>query len=215
MTERKRSGSFGFMTVVGLILCVVFGFTLLCNLVIIVKGSLFPEKPPSVLGKTPMVVLSGSMSGTAKDHIEIGDMIIVDAIEPEQLQVGDVIAFMEGKVVVTHRILEIRTTEEGTLEFLTKGDANNTEDQRPVSQENLVGIYRYRIPLLGHFAIFLQTPLGMILFIGVPAAAIVGYDALRRRKAIRQERQRNDAMQAELERLRALAGETADSGKSI
>ena len=50
-------------TGVGLALCVILSFFLVCNLTVIVKGALFPDRPPSVLGVTPMVVLSGSMSG--------------------------------------------------------------------------------------------------------------------------------------------------------
>ncbi|MBR2009831.1 MAG: signal peptidase I [Peptococcaceae bacterium] len=196
-----------FTSIVGAVLCIVSGFMLICNLTIIVKGTLTPEKPPSVLGVTPMVVLSGSMSGTAEDHIEVGDLIFVGKADPDELKAGDVIAFMDGKVVVTHRILEVQAREDGALQYITKGDANNSTDLRPVHEDNLVGIYKARIPKLGDFALFLQTPLGMVLFIALPLMAFILYDILRRQMYAKQEAKRTDELEAELARLRKLAGE--------
>lgn len=157
---------------VGLALCVILGVFLVCNLTII-KGALFPERPPSVLGITPMVVLSGSMSGEQEGHIEVGDLIFVRRANPAALEVGDVIAYMNGGTTVTHRITAIDTDTDGRLLFTTKGDANNTEDTSPVTEEQLIGLCFWRIPKVGDFALFLQTPLGMLLFVGAPLLAFL------------------------------------------
>ena len=201
------------LPIIGLVLCVVLGFLLICNLTIIIKGTLYPERPPSVLGLTPMVVLSGSMSGDAPDHIEVGDLIFVGRAEPKELKVGDVIAYMESDestTVVTHRIIEILTAEDGSLQWRVQGDANNTPDENPVPENNLVGIYKFRIPLVGDFALFLQKPLGMVLFIGVPLLAFIIYDIIRRQRTANNEKSKQNELEAELERLRALAGEKAN-----
>ncbi len=216
MQDKKKAGATvaqRIATVVGIVLCVVFGFLLICNLTIIIKGSLFPSRPPSVLGTTPMVVLSGSMSGTAKDHIEVGDLIFVGKADPETLQVGDVIAYMQegSTTVVTHRIMEVLPPQDGTLSFITQGDANNVADQTPVTADRIVGIYQFRIPGVGNFALFLQTPVGMLLFIGVPLLAFIIYDILRRQHYANKEKQDMEALEKELERLRSLAGEKEDS----
>lgn len=191
--------------ILGIVLCVILALMLICNLTIIIKGTLFPEKPPSVLGVTPMVVLSGSMSGDAPDHIEVGDLIFIGKAEPDELAVGDVIAFMDGSVVVTHRIIAIERSDDGQPMFTTKGNANNAPDHRPVTADNLVGIYLNRIPKVGDFAIFLQTPLGMVLFIGIPMIGFILYDVIRRQKYAAREKQRSSEMEEELARLRALA----------
>lgn len=209
-TQKNTSPGKVVLTAVSILLCVVLGLMLVCNIAIIVKGTLQPGTPPSVLGITPLVVLSGSMSGDAEDHIEIGDLIFVDKADPDALEVGDVIAYMEGSVVITHRIVRIQTAADGTLLFTTKGDANNTEDLLPVPEQDLVGIYKGRIPKVGDFAIFLQTPLGMILFIGVPVLAFILYDIIRRQRYAARESQKTAQLEAELERLRAL---TAQQGK--
>ena len=207
MDKEKKSSLQKALTVIGAVLCVIFGLMLLCNLTIIVKGTVDPDVPPSVLGTTPLVVLSGSMSGDAPDHIEVGDLILVGKAEPARLEVGDIIAFMQGKSVVTHRIVEIQTGEDGKLQFLTKGDANNAPDQQPVSEDALVGILKGRIPKVGDFALFMQTPLGMVIFIGVPLAAFIIYDIIRRQRYAAKENKRTAELEAELERLRTLAGE--------
>ena len=203
----KSNTSQKVLTVVGAVLCVIFGFMLICNIVIVIKGNVSPDRPPSVLGVTPMVVLSGSMSGDAPDHIEEGDLIFAKPVQPEALKIGDIITYMEGKTVVTHRIIGINVGEDGKLLFDTKGDANNTADTDPVHQDNLVGIYTGRIPMVGDLAIFMQTPLGMIIFIGVPLVAFVGYDMIRRQKHAAKDQAKTAELEAELERLRALAAE--------
>lgn len=200
--HRTRASSLPF-TILGVVLCIVFGLLLLSNLTIIIKGTLHPEKPPSVLGITPMVVLSGSMSGTQDGHIETGDLIFVGPVQAEDLQTGDVIAYMSNGAAVTHRITAIETGPDGTLEFTTKGDANNAEDTDPVTEDQLVGRYWGRLPKVGDFALFLQQPLGMLLFIGVPLLAFIVYDILRRQRYANQERIHAQQLQAELEQLRA------------
>lgn len=208
MTEEKSQTGAGqrFISFVGIILCIVFGFMLICNITIIVKGTINPERPPAVFSVCPMVVQSGSMSGTAPDHIEVGDLIFVAPIEAEELKVGDVISYMEenSATVITHRIVEIVRGEDGALTFRTKGDANNAEDADFVTADRLVGIYRSRIPKVGDFAMFLQTPVGMVVFIGIPLLAFIIYDIVRRQKYAKQENQRTAELEAELERLKAV-----------
>ena len=46
---KKNAGSVA-LTVAGAVLCAVFSFLLVCNVTIIVKGTLHPETPPTVLG---------------------------------------------------------------------------------------------------------------------------------------------------------------------
>lgn len=191
--------------VVGIVLCVVFGLLLLCNLTIIIKGAIDPKCPPSVLGITPLVVLSGSMSGTQEGHIEVGDLVFVGQIDPDELQVGDVIAYQNGQSTVTHRITDIQN-ENGKLLFTTKGDANNAADTAPVTEDQIVGVYRGRIPGMGDFALFLQQPLGMLLIVGVPVLAFVVYDIVRRQKLSARQKERTGELEAELARLRAQAG---------
>lgn len=287
MQGKERKGKI-VITVIGAVLCVIFGLMLILNVTIIVKGVINPNVPPSVFGITPMVVQSGSMSiwndadqhsagyvehrvfqdeladvdeeqikalkegdtvwsyeedykvknvivavvdkgeeGTfyrtnrlAKDHIEVGDMIFAKSVDTSSLKVGDVISFMEGGIVVTHRIIKIEN-ESGKIRFITKGDANLSKDTEPVLPEDVIGLYQSRISGIGDFALFMQKPLGMIVFIGVPLCAFIIYDIIRRQRSAnkasaetaeiekkKEEMDRKAAeMEAELEHLRKLVSE--------
>lgn len=211
MSTKKASTSHVVLSVIGLILCVLFGLLLICNVTIIVKGVISPDRPPSVLGVTPMVVQSGSMSGTAADHIEVGDLIFVKPVNADDLKEGDVISFMEDSIVVTHRIVGITTGQNGERIFQTKGDANNTADDLPVTADRLVGIYTGRIPKLGDLAMFLQTPFGMAVFIGIPVCAFIIYDIVRRQRSAHRESEETARLKEELERLRAQNGNDSDA----
>lgn len=201
---KSKKGFSIILTIIGIFLCILFGFLLICNLMIIIKGTLHPEEPPSVLGYTPMVVLSGSMSGVQNGHIEVGDLVFVKKVEPENLKTGDVIAYMNNGTTVTHRIIAIDTAEDKSLLFTTKGDANNAEDTDPVTEEQLVGLYQGRLAKVGDFAMFLQTPVGMLVFIGVPLCAFIIYDIIRRQKYAAREKKREQEMEEELLRLRSM-----------
>ena len=130
--------------VVGAVLCCIFAAMLVCNLTIIIKGVVNPEIPPSVFGVTPMVVQSGSMSGNAEDHIEVGDLIFTVKPDIDELKIGDIVSYMEGNVAVTHRIVDITTDADGNRSFVTKGDANNTEEPA-IGADAIFGFYKGRV----------------------------------------------------------------------
>ena len=67
--------------------------------------------------------------------------------------------------------------------------------------------FDFRFPKVGDFALFLQTPMGMVLFIGLPLLAFIIYDIIRRQQYARKESKKTAELEAELERLRKLAGE--------
>ena len=56
---------------------------------------------------------------------------------------------------------------------------------------------------MGDFALFLQKPLGMVIFIGVPVCAFVVWDILRRRRETRAGDEEKEQLRRELERLKA------------
>lgn len=197
MSETKAKSKF--VSIVSICICILLSIMLISNVIVIVKGTVNPDTPPSVLGMTSMIVLSGSMSGDAPDHIETGDMIFARTVDISTLKVGDIITFMEnGKTTITHRIIGIN--EDGT--FKTKGDANNTEDRLPVEPKNVIGKFMFRIPKLGDVAMFAQTPIGMLLFIGVPVLFYVFVDFLLRVSQNKKKNKEANAVEDENAKLR-------------
>lgn len=190
------------MTLIGSLIALLFGMLLIFNITIIVKGTMNPDRPPSIFGMTPLVVLSGSMSGSQDGHIEVGDLVLVRNIAPQELEAGDVIAFMNGQTTVTHRITKVNVSSNQEISFNTKGDANNSEDASTVAASQVIGIYVCRIPKIGDFVFFLQKPAGMFIFIGVPLLLFIGYDLFYRQKKANKEQKKLEAMKEELQRLK-------------
>ena len=201
--QKDQDGKQKLLTVIGTVLCLILAPILIVNLTLIAKSFINSDEVPSIGGMFPMIVLTDSMY----PEIESGDLIICHDIEAEDVKVGDVITFYDpmgnGVTVVTHRVMEINE-ENGTLSFITKGDNNNVEDQKPVPEEKLIGIYRNRVPAMGNVAMFMQTTPGLILCCVCPALLMIGWDTLRRRKYEKSKQQDTDALLAELEALRAM-----------
>ena len=191
------------LTIVGTVLCIILLPMLIINVTLIIKSYTNSDEVPTLGGYCPMIVLTDSMY----PKIHAGDLIICQTIDAEDVKKGDIISFFDpassGSAVVTHRVLEVKN-ENGKISFMTKGDYNNTEDRLPVPAENLVGIYKTRIPGAGNVAMFMQSTPGLILCVVCPAALLIGYDMLRRKKYEKAQKQDTDALLAELEALRAL-----------
>lgn len=88
----------------------------------------------------PAVVLSGSM----EPEIKTGSLVFIDTRDRE-VKTGDIIAFSTGDIIVTHRA--VRKTKNG---WVTKGDNNDCEDLREVSEADLRGKVCFWIPKAGY-----------------------------------------------------------------
>ena len=202
MSKEKGSGLHKTMTVLGTVLCIILAPILAINLTLIVKSYTNTTEVPSFGGYFPLIVLTDSMY----PEIQSGDLIICQQEEAEDLQVGDVIAFFDpagnGSTIVTHRIENVEAGEAG-LEFITKGDANNVADAKAVPAEDVVGVYRARIPGVGNVAMFMQTSAGLVVCVVLPLAAMILYDAIRRRQYEKKNRSETEELRAELEALKA------------
>ena len=197
-------------TIIGIALCVIFGFILICNIIIIIGGALNEERPPSVFGLTPLIVVSDSMTTDDPKSIKKGDLIFLDQTDYADLKEGDIITYKDKGSYTTHRI--VGKDEEG---FMTQGDSvyNTQIDAIRVTEELYVGKVVNNVHGLGTFLNFLKEPLGMVLCVGIPIAIYIGIDIFFKLRDEKKKSETSDnekaAMQAELERLRALAGEKA------
>ena len=131
-------------------------------------------------------VISGSMEPT----YSVGDLLYVKTVDPDSVKVGDPITFVlnEDLVVATHRVVAV---DRENRQFITKGDANETEDANPVHFNNLVGVPVFAIPLLGYVSAYIQNPPGMYVAIalGVVLLAVVFLPDLITKKKEKEEPQ--------------------------
>lgn len=138
--------------VLALLLCVVILF----NLWMLFQQLVLKRDTPQLFGYSQYVVTSGSMEPT----FSVGDLILVRA--EDSYGPGDVVTFTQGGSVVTHRIV-------GSVDgsFITRGDANNTEDSDLLSPSRIVGRLQVILPGAGSVIAFLRSPLGLLILLTV------------------------------------------------
>lgn len=142
-----------------LFLVIILPF-LIFNLTLIIKSKLYPDKIADFMGYKPFIVMSGSMETT----INIGDLVIVKKVNSSSIHAGDIIAFKNGNIVISHRVKEV-INDSGTYKFKTKGDNNNVADDFIVSSDAIEGIFVNKIPGLGSILLFLGKPIGLLMVI--------------------------------------------------
>lgn len=147
---------------------------------------------PSLFGRMPLTVESGSMEPTFKK----GDLIIAKEIDNiNDLKEGDVISFwtneiVDGeKVINTHRIVEVKDNN-GTKSFVTKGDNNPQNDTSVVFQGDIIGKWTgTRMPVVGKVMKFLKTKTGFLVCILIPMAIFFLFELFKLIMVIMQMKQ--------------------------
>ncbi|MDA1061261.1 MAG: signal peptidase I [bacterium] len=142
----------------------VFGLVLI--LAGFFSGIVFLTNNNLITGYKVLMVQSGSMEPT----IMTGDVIVVK--KSQEYSVGDVISFTDDHSrKVTHRIASV--SPDLVRGFVTKGDANRTEDNAVVPLISIIGKVIYTIPGLGYFIVFAKKPIGIVILIIVPCVLIL------------------------------------------
>lgn len=181
MEKTKRKKSDLAAVIIMIVLAVILIPVLAVNLTLIIKGSIDPDNPPSVFGVAPLAVTSGSMEGDEPDSFGEGSLIFVRLLSDEEkqtLEEGDIVTFRASGSYVTHRIVSLNFDGEALTSVVTRGDANDATDGA-IPLENIVGICTASAAGLGGFTMFLQTPGGILVFVGVPVLLFIIYDVTR------------------------------------
>lgn len=123
------------------------------------------------LGLTGSAVLTDSM----RPSIRAGDLIVTRRVDASELQTGQVAVLdVPGHSLLAHRIEEVRPTPGGTIELVTKGDANQAPDEPLlVEPEQSVLVMVFRIPDAGYVANFFTRPEVLTLGVGLLLVANV------------------------------------------
>ena len=127
-------------------------------LIIVTAKTRFTGGEPKLFGYRFYIVNSGSMSPT----IDMDSMIIVKETDPQYIDRGDIVTYYghDRDSKVTHRVVEI---EGAGTSFITRGDANDSNDPIPLEGNKLIGKVIISIPWIGKVFRFLNTRLGVII----------------------------------------------------
>lgn len=159
----------------------IFGLTVFVSVLNASAG-----KVPSVFGFSVLQVRTGSM----EPEIPVGGVVITHSIDPDKLEVNDVISFYSSDVSIsdevnTHRIIEIIESESGERIFRTKGDANSAPDAASVYERDIIGKVAFNIGAVGGSALgVLRNPTVIFVFLVLPLLFITMGEAVNLAKLI-------------------------------
>ena len=100
----------------------------ICVIILAISIIILKSKNYQPLGYKILYVQSGSMSPT----FQKGDIVIIKKCK--SYEIGEIITYSVEENLITHRIIE--KTENG---YITKGDANNTPDEKNVDSTQIKG----------------------------------------------------------------------------
>ena len=184
--------------IISVIILIILFPILFVNVVILINSMVNPNEIPSFFGWKPFIVLSGSM----ESEIKAGDLVIVKEVSEGIIKEDDIIAFKKDDFVVTHRVIEIIEDNSGIKKYITRGDNNNTKDSGYVVEEEIEGLYQFRIEGLGNLAMFIQTPTGMLVSLSIPLGLLILVNMMDSKKIRQEQLRKNKDMEEELEKLR-------------
>ena len=189
---------------------------LIAAVFVVVIGFKANNRTAFIFGKAPVWVMTSSM----EPEIPERSYILIQKATADDIKVGDVIMFKSDDPTLkgannTHRVVEI--SEDGKS-FITKGDANQSNDSEPAKAENIVGVYVKNLPVLTAIGRFLFSKIGIIITLTVIFAIVMVIyvpDIIKATKKksneLEQKRQAriDELVRAEVERLKQEKEDTA------
>lgn len=165
-------------------LCCTIG-TLIIILVIIVAAAF---TIPRLFGFEIYNVISSSM----EPAVPLGSAVFVKGADPEELEPGDIVAFLDEGGTITHRLVENHRI---AREIITKGDANEIVDFEPVPYSAVLGRVKFIVPVIGNYMMAISGTVGK-LYLVLLAACGVMFNSLgtliRKNRKLREDKARHN-----------------------
>jgi signal peptidase I len=145
----------------------IFFFTLSGLLILFILLEAFlPHMTVKVFQFKPYTVITESMEPV----INVGDMAIVTNPtnkKLDNLQAGDIITFEADidyngtKEVVTHFVFSVSENSQGERIIRTNRYGSTTADPWVLRDQDILGVYAFRIPWIGNLVNFIKSPYGI------------------------------------------------------
>ena len=139
---------------------------------------------PSLFGYRIYFVSSGSM----RPYLEVGDVIISEEYEGEELLPGEDIVTYYGQVngqtaLITHRVISV----DGDT-VITQGDDNPSPDS-PISKDEIVSVMTYKTVIIDNIYRLISTTWGFWLLIFTPIALLITAEIVSLIREIKKEKE--------------------------
>lgn len=103
----------------------------------------------------PIVILSNSMAPV----FGRGDVVVYyepDESEKNNLENNTIVLYTKDNQYVVHRIVR-KFKKSGETFYITRGDANSSDDYAPVSTEDIIGVYATSLKYVGYPSVWLNN----------------------------------------------------------
>lgn len=133
----------------------------------------------------PLFSLYNIATGSMEPNIKVDDVIVnIRVKSPESIKVGDVITFSSTSSIskgltVTHRVINIIKNDDGTYEYVTKGDFNPSADSATAKYDDIIGKVAIKLPGVGKIQGFIATKMGWFIVVLLPALGVIIYDVIK------------------------------------
>ena len=131
---------------------------------------------PRVFGYSLINIISGSM----EPEIKQGDYILIEDIDPAEVEMGDIICFYSTDPSIygypnTHCVVEEPYIENGEYYYVTKGIANPIPDKQPAEGGRLIGRYVTTLDAMTSFLQFISNNMLMVIVLPLGLGMVVMY----------------------------------------
>ena len=159
--------------IIGTILLVV-----LIAIVIVMFDARLSGEAPSIFGYQIYRVSSESM----EPELIVGDVILVKDVPAGEIEKGDIVTYkgekgtFDGKLI-THKVIEDPEYKNGKYVFQTAGIYDGALPDPEWDEDQLLGKYMKKLPVVDKIYNFFVTPYGLITFILV-IMVLFGYEMI-------------------------------------
>ena len=98
-----------------------------------------------------LVIATESMTG----ELTKGDAIVYEEYDDHYIQEQDILVFLQDDRRIVHRVVEIERIN-GANRYYTKGDANDDMDPDYITDADIEGVVRFKIPYFGNLSLWLR-----------------------------------------------------------
>ncbi len=168
-------------------------FIVVIVIIIVVFKLVFVYVPP-LNQYNAFIIQTGSMDPI----ITPDDIVIVKEINPEDIVVGDIMAFRvditeDGEDdVVVHYIAEINTFNDELI-FKSKPHISDSQDRWTLEEKDLIGVYQFQINNLGNILSFAQSRIGITFLLLDIIVISIGYHILFKKKTRKLNEEKEDS----------------------